>query len=418
MLKNILLFLIAAFSMTQIRIVGYIGIAELALLACGPFLLGKHWKALRRDGFAPFLVLAGLWASSAVVTDLHRENSTNNMLKGVAAPLVMIFATPCLYLLLRDDVRRIKWAIVGFTVTLFLSTYVMPSGFSVAMAAEQGISAREAAEEYKLTYMSLVLSVVSLVPMLAYWQVPTLSTLLTLGMAVFSLLQGGRSTFLGLLMSAAFLALIGGRLDRLKRLSRNMVALLVVLTLMGLGALLIYGAAVTHGYLGETELRKYELQKDSRIGLLSGRSHFVVAFYAWCDSPILGHGSWAIDYNGYEERALDWVMPNQTIKAGSVSLGWIPTHSHILGALVWHGLLGGIFWCYVLWLVERTVRYRLGVVPELFGYFAYTMPPMLWAILFSPFGGRVATITLLVVCLLARNIDQCRRRASAPARVT
>jgi hypothetical protein len=154
------------------------------------------------------------------------------------------------------------------------------------------------------------------------------------------------------------------------------------------------------------------MQSESKIGLLSGRSHFVAVFYAVCDSPILGHGSWAVDYKGYGVRAMAWLGEYQSIeqyyRAGGID--WIPTHSHIMAAYVWHGLLGAVFWVYVLVIIWRTFSRNLGVVPELFGYFALTLPSLVWAIFFSPFGGRVGFAFTMVVCLLIRKKAEEERR--------
>lgn len=413
--KKLLLFLAAAFSLTQIRIVGYIGISELVMLLIGPFVLVKYWNSLKRDGFAPCLSLVALWVFSALVTDFYRQTSLNDLLRGVASPISVLFVIPCIYWLLKDDVRQIKWAIIGFTVTLFLSTYIIQSGTSVSRAEMQGITAREAAEEYKLTFMALVLSVVSLVPALAYLKIPFLSALITLGVAVFSLIQGGRSAFLALLISAGMLFLVGGNVSKIRRVAKQIPAIMVALLVLVYAAKLIYKGVAMHGYMGEAELHKYETQAASKIGIMSGRNHFIAVYYAVCDSPILGHGSWARDYRGYGIRAAEWMEDDVAIEHyySHPGISWIPAHSHIFCAYVWHGVLGAVFWCYVLWVMWQTFRHYLGEVPEVFSILALSLPSFLWAILFSPFGGRVSAATTIVLCLLIKN---SRKRRQAVAR--
>lgn len=402
--RNIL-FLIAAFSMTQIRIVGFIGISELAMLCFGPFVLFRYGRDLRRDGFMPLLILAGLWAASAFVTDIYRANSLRNSLRGMASPFLVLMMIPCLYVLLRDNLLNIKWAIFGFTVTLFMSTYVIQAGTNVATAEELGITAREAALEYKLTYMALVISVIKLIPILGYLKWPILSVVISLGMAVFGLLQGGRSTFLALLVGTGALALARGRVSVIRKISRSTTTLLIVMVLMGWVAKESYAFAATYGYMGENEAKKYESQAASKIGVMSGRSQFVSAFFAIRDSPVLGHGSWALDWPGYGLRAAEWLGDEIAIRGYNTARGidWIPGHSHILTAYIWHGLFGAVFWLYVLHLLWRTFRRNLGAEPELYAYFALGLPGSLWAILFSPFGNRVSMTALIVLCLLIIN---------------
>lgn len=399
--KNYLLFLLTAFSRTQIHVVGYIGISEIFTFCIGPYVLIKQWNNLRRDGFAPVLVLDGLWIISALVTDVYRETQVDAMLKGIASPLSIMMAVPCVYALLKDDVRSLKWAILGFTVTMFLSTFFVQTGGSVDVAERMGISAREAALEYKLTLMGLVNSVVSLVPQLGYLQFPMLSVLLTLGMAVFALLQGGRSSFLCLIISAGFLFWVRGHPKRSERISKALPIAAVLLLMLVVLAKEGYELAAKKGYMNEEEQKKYEMQSENRIGLLSARPHFVSVFFAVCDSPFLGHGSWAIDWNEYGLRAALWLEDEQAIasyRGGRIK--WLTGHSHIMTAYVWHGLLGAVFWLYVFRLMWRTVRYHLGVVPELYGFFALMLPVHLWGLVFSPFGSRVLMVTIIVSCLL------------------
>jgi O-antigen ligase len=245
--------------------------------------------------------------------------------------------------------------------------------------------------------------------MLVYWQAPILSVGLMFGLALFALWQGGRSGFLCLLLSVGLMAMIGGRVQRLKRVARNFLLLLLLLIGVLAGAKWIYEDVVQAGYMGEDELRKYEEQKNSRIGLLSGRGQLVVAFFAVADSPILGHGSWPVDYDGYNQKAAEVIFSDQRMIRAAGQLGWIDTHSHVWTAWVWHGVLGGIFWFYILGVLWRTLSHRLAVAPLLFGYLAYSIPQLCWAILFSPFGSRVATTVTIVTCLLVRNVERMQR---------
>lgn len=410
--KKVLLFLIAAFSMTQIRIVGFIGISELAMLICGPFVLASQMRNLRRDGLMPFLILAGLWALSALVTDLYRQTPMQSMIKGLASPIMIVCMTPCFYALLRKDIRLFKWAVIGFVVTVFLSTYLIQAGTSVGDAERMGVTAREAALGYKLNYMSQVSSVIRMFPMLMFLKYPLLAMVTTVGLAVFALLEGGRSGFLCLLISAGLMMLEAGNRQKMRRIARRGLFMGMLMIGMLYLAKEGYEFAARRGYMGEQELQKHQMQSESKIGLLSGRSQFVAVFYAVQDSPILGHGSWAVDYKGYGVRAMEWLGEYEEIdryyRSGFVDL--IPGHSHLMTAYVWHGLLGAVFWVYVLVIIWRTFSRNLGVVPELFGYLALTLPALTWAIFFSPFGGRVGFVFAMVVYLLIRKKAEEERR--------
>src|SRR6476659_5175988 len=70
-----------------------------------------------------------------------------------------------------------------------------------------------------------------------------------------------------------------------------------------------------------------------------------------------------------------------------------------MGAWVWAGILGAVFWAYVIWLSLRaTVRVATSL-PALAPLYAYFVPGMVWVVLFSPFGlnARIQDALTLVI---------------------
>jgi len=157
--------------------------------------------------------------------------------------------------------------------------------------------------------------------------------------------------------------------------------------------------------MGEYELKKFETESETKIGVLSGRSNFISTYFAVKDSPIIGHGSWAKDYSGYGLKTAYLIDDYSKINyyRNRSDPGWIPGHSHIFTAYIWHGILGALFWIYVLIILWGTFRYYMGNIPELFAYFAIALPNLFWAILFSPFGGRVTVVMVIVLSVLVRH---------------
>lgn len=417
--KKFILFLLAAFSLTQVRLVGSIGISELVMLVVGPVFAFREWKNLKRDGFVTLMILALLWLASALVTDLYRGTTLENMLKGIAHPIMIFSIIPCFYVLMKDDLSSFKWALIGFCVTTILSMYVFQTGYSVAVAETQGISAQEAALGYKLANWAIVSSIIVLIPSICYLSWPVVSTVITACLAVFALFEGGRSGFLAMLFSVLLMVMAGGRRMRVKRLGKHALVLVILLGLTTFVAKKGYEYTVTHGYMGEDEFQKYEAQSQSKIGLLSGRSQFLVCFYAIRDSPILGFGSWALDWQGYNLKALEFLEDDEAIekylKTGEIApLG---AHSCLMTAYLWHGLAASFFWIYVLWLIVLVIRKYLGSVPACFGYLALSLPSLMWSVLFSPFGGRVNVVFILILCLFARrqgNMKAWREKQGLP----
>jgi hypothetical protein len=405
---NLLLFLAGAFSMTQIKLIGYIGVTELFFFALSPIVFFKNRRLLIRHGFGTVLNLAVLWACSALLTDWLRGNTITNLLKGVAVPYALFSGIVCTHALLWDDVESFKWAVFGFAVSVLLSTYVLPYGSNVGLAEKQGIDVVTATKEYKLYGIIMANAFLLLPVQTLYLKLPQLLNVgLTAFVSLFSLLEGGRSAFLVKFSSAWVMWMGGKKATSMRKVARNYIPILLSLLIVGWGATAIYKVAVTKGYMGEAELEKFEEQSESRIGLMSGRSEFLSALMAIRDSPLIGHGSWAIDFNGYYLRAQELVDRDTALKIAESNysrglIGWIPCHSYVWQAWVWHGLLGGIFWIYVFFRVFVKTFFRyLFVFPALFGYFAIQLPSEFWNVWFSPLGLRVEKSMLITLCLMS-----------------
>ncbi len=154
-----------------------------------------------------------------------------------------------------------------------------------------------------------------------------------------------------------------------------------------------YGHMARQGMLGENARQKYEQQAGGELGLLiGGRSEILVSIHAIIDSPIIGHGSWAKDYSYadtlvYLKRVLGY-YPGQ-----SNELGLIPTHSYLFGAWVEAGLLGAVFWAWVLFLPIRVLAGLYRTKEPLSPLIIFFIFILIWDILFSPFGAERRFIT-------------------------
>ncbi len=99
--------------------------------------------------------------------------------------------------------------------------------------------------------------------------------------------------------------------------------------------------------------------KKKAVLFSGGRPEIQVSSQAVKDSPIIGYGSWPQD-SKYVEMLFDIEVEQGVIDASDVAdleTNLIPTHSHLMGAWVWAGILGATFWFYILWLTARaTIR--------------------------------------------------------------
>ena len=416
----LLLFLIGVFSMTQVRIIGKIGISEFFMVLASPFVFLQNIHVFRRDKSMVFFVLLILWTMGAVLADKINGSCFAYAARGLAAPIVLFGASVCLYVLLRKNIYNFRWLLVGVVISSVVSTFVFQRGTAGDLAAEGNMAAAvENVVGYKLFWTGMANAWLSLPVSAWYLRVPFVYSLGAMSfVSVFCLLAGGRSSFLVALVSV-FLIFIGKKKIRsMQFLKKHFIVLIFMLGCVGLVAKGVYKFAVTHGYLGENEMGKYEVQtrkSNSIIGMLvGGRSDTFVGLYAAIHRPILGYGSWAVDNYG---RCLDFAVKYgderdvariefEMKKGGMI----IPGHSHIVTYWMWHGVFALIFWLYTGCLVVGTLMKRLSTVPWFFGYFAVTIPAWIWDYFFSPMGLRVSEAALFVVCLLIRKISQDKRR--------
>ncbi|MEH6542439.1 MAG: hypothetical protein V7721_00725 [Porticoccaceae bacterium] len=142
-------------------------------------------------------------------------------------------------------------------------------------------------------------------------------------------------------------------------------------------------------WLPEEDALKYSVQAGGKWGfLLGGRSELLVSLEAFFDRPMLGHGSWPESmYYSYQYLDLrDMAGSSEStfeVAEHNLSSFLIPTHSYLMGALVWGGIFAGLFWLRILlMLFSSFLKVRVISSPLLVLLAIY----LIWSILFSPFG--------------------------------
>ena len=250
----------------------------------------------------------------------------------------------------------------------------------------------------------------------------TAAVVIGIFLSAFSLVTGGRSSFMVLVITTALIAICRHSQKRMQSMRRN--ALLVVAGFALLAPLVkgIYKVAATEGWMGDNELEKYEAQAKGvsvMETLMRGRPEFFIALFATLDKPFLGHGSHARDTKGYvKDFMVKYGADYETImrideREKLFGVRTIPAHSHILGCWMWAGIPGLLPWLYIIYLFYVTLVKRSYVYPSYFGYFAFMIPNELWAIFFSPYGGRVNMGFLIAACLVVKAMEREQKQMGA-----
>ena len=178
------------------------------------------------------------------------------------------------------------------------------------------------------------------------------------------------------------------------------LAVYTALALIGIGFVRVYGYGASNGMLGYEAWQNYERQSSGRYGvLIGGRADFLVGLENALDSPIIGHGSWASDWH-YEDRAESMLADLGYWGVGSQNSWLIPAHSHLIGAWVHAGILGAVFWAWVVVLALRVLSRVYRTDEPLSPLIAFLAVILIWDILFSPYGAERRFITPYYVVVM------------------
>lgn len=408
----VVLFAIGLSAIVRVELVGTLFLSDfLLLLAAGSALFkansGTPWKQAM-----PFLTLALVWLLSAIVTDLVRGSPFENYSRGWAKIVFFMISFVGLLSLTGTKIDRLMSYFAGLSLGTIIMTTVAPNEFQAGAPWKFG---------YSLPVGMLTAMLASLPLKREKLGVAKPVGLLAL-MGLINLVLNFRSHYV-ILMGAAGLSGLTSFASRVAP-KRRFVTPAIMFAIVAGAAIAGWGAAASYSYLAESGALgdkarvKYEMQTSGEMGLLlGGRSESLGSFQAIVDSPLLGHGSWAEDRYYAALRILKMrEMGVQT--QGYISSDLIPTHSYLVGAWVEAGVLGAVFWFFVLGYAVVAMFRVIDVRSTATPFIAYLIVYLLWNIPFSPFGSDVRFFVAGQLCVLIavmRNYKKVGERFSAPA---
>ena len=422
---SVVLFLLGLGSQTQIHFVGSIGISELVTFIIAPFILISNYHLLKRDKFSVFVWISILTCVGCVISSIANHTHPILFLKGLALPYGILSAVVVFHRILRGNLGAFKWFLVGTAFSGVVCTFVFqPETFTVrGDTIVTGEAAVQAVKGYSLYWSSRISSFLRLPIVGWFLQTPLwYSVSASLITAIISLAfseASGRSAALIALLSVVML-IMGGKSRRKiillgKRFWFLCVTMIVMLFLTKQG----YQYAATSGWLGEKAHQKYEQPTAMGKGvlplLISGRAEFFSSLRACADKPIIGFGPRPIDSHGYYREFLEkYGNPDdydqyvrseiEAARRGYYSGEFMRSHSHITSFWLYFGIMGLLFWFYVLWLFFKWVTSFASAYPPWFGYIALSISAMAWDIFFSPMSTRIGEGAMIACILLVRAI--------------
>ena len=398
---DMLVFSIPIMRFVEFKMVGRLFLTEIILICLLPILLFSNRTLLTSPLPKMMMLLLSVWLAEQIATDLIRQTPFVDFIRGWAKIAITIINFSALYILTFGKRRRIVLFTIGLALGGILCYYFNPHIYAADYPWKFGVGE-------SLTWLVII----SVCGVKARWFFLRIS-IISFAIAV-NLYLGFRS-YAGICFLTAtyvFFQWLWVLKDAKKiNLSlRNLVVIGLVFFAVSFIFLKTYGHMARQGMLGQNARQKYEQQAGGELGLLiGGRSEILVSFRAIMDSPIIGHGSWAKDYRYvneliYLKRILGY-YPGQ-----SNELGLIPTHSHLFGAWVEAGILGAVFWIWVLSLPIRGMVMLIGVKESLTPLFVFFGFLLIWHVLFSPFGAELRFIIPYCIVVMMSLLSPRSRR--------
>jgi len=424
--SSFLLFLLGLGSATKVFLFGTIAISELVIFFLAPLVFLRKFVHMKRDEFSGFIYMLSMLIGGMIISAWWNHSQFPFVFKLFAVFYGMFAYYVVFYSLLRNNLRGIGFFFLGCAISEIIIIWYFNPRADVTLTGYSYLYNDDAQDVIngqlfwigkarEWGYLPIIMSYLK-TPILYSVAAPVLFVIFALFVTI-----SGRAQSMCVLLAGAMILLGRKRRTSMRAIGKHFWKF----ALLGIATLIIYKSvysyAAGNGYLGEDARGKYERQTrqgSSVVSLLvSGRTEFFIGLLAALDKPIMGFGPRAEDTEGYAERFLvAYGTPDdirkyfaiQQIEGASGVRLIIPTHSHILAAWVWCGIVGLIFFLWVLFRIWQHIRYYSGAIPQWFGYFALAIPTMVWSIFFNPFGSRWY-LPLLMVCMnFARGVAKGR----------
>lgn len=376
-------FLIGLIISLKLNLIGELFVGEI-VACCYVFINFSRLRFLRQE--KKIVSLALLWAIAQFLSDVLNETEISDALKGIFAPVIFITSLAFLANYARNKFERLPSLLLGTAAGGLIQLFLVPTEYFLLNFWKWG--AGNAVLGVFVVYFSFFLR--GRQDLLLFFAL-TLFLGITLyfdsrGMAIFPIVA-----------ALIYKRYYGERASALSRWFSGTWAGFKIL-LIALPALFVINTIASALFSSEAVLRhfssdvaaKYRTQATGSFGiLLGGRSESLVSIQAFLDKPVFGHGSWAKDKNGYLDQysklrsELGYSLRED---GGYEEIGGsllIPAHSFLMGALVWSGFMGGIFWLSVLSNILKAFIKNLSYFPL---YYYVGIVSFLWNVFFSPFG--------------------------------
>lgn len=399
-------FLLGLGGMTFVRLIGYLAFTEVYFLVTMPWRFGRFLPLITRGTAGVVFALWIGWVIAALASDLTNDVLFELLARGVSRAVLTGVATLSIFIICYPSMKRLERILLGIAFSMIISMfYFRPGQMDFFGNTAEDLLKFDTSINYVLTGFIIASSAIF------YERVPWLVITGLFACGPLYILLGSRSA--GAIYILAAVTTTGCRL----LLSRSLTAtrlgfgrLVIIITFAVLAGVAVrsgYEYAVETGMVSEKAVQKNQREKQSKGGLfVSARGVYILTgILAWCDKPILGHGSWPADDVGYYARAAEMVgrdvKETRLMVKGKAVRTLLPVHSQLFGALVEHGVLAFAFFAYMTWLVLWSITFVPALFPRYTALFGVLYWLNLWNFVASPQSHRIPAAAGWAFFLLA-----------------
>jgi O-antigen ligase len=390
------IFLCAAFTMIPLDSTGQLFLGEIILpfLTVALLLLPARTRWLSNKVLLHCLLTLALTLAGYMLADAIHHTSPHDYLRGWARIVVLGTNFVGLALLGLDDEAYLWWYSLGLGFGSGVIYLAMGTPFALWKFS------------YALSASSIVLCLASIPSRLG-----AATIMGSYGVVNVTLLD---SRAFGAVSFVVALLLFTRMRKRPNRRSLRQALSFSKLVLAGVTATLVLGVA----YEVSQPMFKARRHQSNAVRL----ANVEAALSSIEQSPIIGHGSWAIDPRmEFAFRIAYYAFSGQSPDPYTAKHGARLPHSQILSAWYEGGLLGLAFFVYFGYLLVRYTLYCTFTRPYnyLTPLYLFVSLQSLWHLVMSPFGGSqrlVIAFAVAVLCRLCRERQEIERVSLSTSR--
>lgn len=381
--------LLGFFVTVKIRIVGMFSVAELILMVMFIFSKTSHFKSNKY--VKNLLLFAVLWMIGTFMSNIHNNVTNIDFIKGIIFLVVMVVVIPPIYNILEDKPERLVLFFFGYGVGQVLAPFT---------TTEEQLAENLLVGVYIFYgFLSLALGIGYII----YFKGrKTLGLVMCYGMSVVGLFFMARNPFLTGSIAIILIYIMRNESEKTQQYGienfKKKIPKYFVLSMLAIViADSVYEPLAANGTFGDDAQEKYYQQKINGGNVLEGgRGETFMGIELISENPIWGYGSYAKDKGDKFHMHYAYEHKQEYFWAGEDNR-LLPGHSHIVGAWVQNGIMGGVFWLYVLWMLWKV--FKSGCImnePRLLCLVMFQFVSLIWNILFSPFGDRTFTMFFII----------------------